>query len=361
MALMPSLNAQWIDIENLRISQVQTELGGTAIDISYDLNTQQISEDFPVYIFVRYARQGENVWQLLDRSFLQGDGYGIVNSRGAKKITWWGSGLREQELPEVKVWALPMAKVPAGEFIMRSFPGGGKDPSRPERPDALLADYYVAINETTNEMYADFLNESGQEGGRWHNRMANPRRGGIEKIDSAGWSFYKPIQGREHYPIIYVSWYDAHAFLNWCGLSLPTELMWEKAYVGGIYLDGDKTRQLENPAPQRVYPWGNEAPDEGGIYRCNIDGDADGYVNQAPVGTFDKYQSPYSINDLAGNVAEWTLDWYSTSYHAGLDGFRMARGGSWMATSIECDVVSGATQFPIKESSIMGFRGALKK
>jgi len=60
---------------------------------------------------------------------------------------------------------------------------------------------------------------------------------------------------------------------------------------------------------------------------------------------------------MAGNVVEWTLDWYSTSYHTGLDGFRMVRGGSWMAVPAACDAITGATQLPIKESSIMGFRG----
>jgi formylglycine-generating enzyme required for sulfatase activity len=56
-------------------------------------------------------------------------------------------------------------------------------------------------------------------------------------------------------------------------------------------------------------------------------------------------------------MAEWTLDWYSTSFHAGLDGFRMVRGGSWMAVPAACDAITGATQLPLKESSIMGFRG----
>ena len=60
---------------------------------------------------------------------------------------------------------------------------------------------------------------------------------------------------------------------------------------------------------------------------------------------------------MAGNVIEWMLDWYSTPYHTGLDGFRMVRGGSWMAVPAACDAITGATQFPIKESSIMGFRG----
>ena len=161
--------------------------------------------------------------------------------------------------------------------------------------------------------------------------MANIRRGGISNRDSAGQIIYKAIPGRENYPITYVSWYDAYAFLDWCGLTLPTEVMWEKAFVGGLYLDGDETRLVPNPNPKRNYPWGNEAPNDGGVFRCNSDGDEDGFSNQAPIGTFSNFQSPYGINDLAGNVSEWTLDWYTTTYHVGLDGFRMVRGGSWLA------------------------------
>jgi len=191
--------------------------------------------------------------------------------------------------------------------------------------------------------------------------MSNAKIGGISRIDSAGRTYYQPTHLREQYPIIYVSWYDAHAFVKWCGLTLPSEAMWEKAFVGGLYLDGDASKQIANPIPDRNYPWGNEAPKSEGIFRCNIDGEEDGFSNQAPVGSFRDFSSPYGINDLAGNVAEWTLDWYTTTYHVGLDGFRMVRGGSWMAMPVECDAVSGATQFPIKESSIMGFRVAKLK
>ena len=81
--------------------------------------------------------------------------------------------------------------------------------------------------------------------------------------------------------------------------------------------------------------------------------------NTAPVGSFARFASPYGVNDLAGNINEWTLDWYQTTHHAGLDGFRMVRGGSWMDLPDGVDVISGATSLPNLESSIMGFRGAI--
>ncbi len=213
----------------------------------------------------------------------------------------------------------------------------------------------MAKYETTIAMYTDYLNEIGGEGTGWNRRMTNSNRCGIIRHINYTYSV-KP--GRENYPITYVSWYDAMNFLRWCGLRLPTEAEWEKAFRGGLYLDGDEAKKLPNPMPERRYPWGNQAPNADGIFRCNYDGADDGFDYTAPVGSFAKFSSPYGICDLAGNVAEWTLDWYSTSFHAGLDGFRMVRGGSWMAVPAACDAITGATQFPLKESSIMGFRGA---
>jgi formylglycine-generating enzyme required for sulfatase activity len=207
-------------------------------------------------------------------------------------------------------------------------------------------------------MYVDYLNEVGGDGTGWNKRMSDNLRCGITQNGASPNFTYSVIPGREKFPITYVSWYDAVAFLEWCGLRLPIEAEWEKAFRGGIFLDGDEKKQKSNPLPERKYPWGNEAPNEGGIYRCNYDGADDGFENSAPVGSFEKFNSPNGVSDMAGNVAEWTLDWYTTTYHIGIDGFRVVRGGSWMAVPVECDAITGATSIPLKESSIMGFRGA---
>jgi formylglycine-generating enzyme required for sulfatase activity len=348
---------QWMDIADVSIRSVMTEQGGPVFEISYTLNDQNITEENPAYIFVHFSQDNGNTWNIIDPAFLSDEGIGIVQSSGQKKTLFWGSGEIAIENPAIKIRGLRMAKIPAGEFIMKSFPAGGKDPSVSERPDNKLPLFYMAINETTISMYVDFLNDRGQNGSGWNDLMINVNRCGISRTGEEGNYQYKTIPGRENHPITYVSWYDAQNFLLWCGLHLPTEVMFEKAFVGGIYLDGDEEKSIPNINPERKFPWGDEVPYQEGIYRCNYAGDEDGYSNLAPVGTFHKFQSPYGINDMAGNVSEWTLDWYSTSYHIGLDGFRMIRGGSWLAEPFACDAVSGATQFPIKESSIMGFRG----
>jgi len=301
--------ARWLEVHDVKVRQEPTELGGPRIVIEYDLQNGDVSPTSPAYVFFRYSKDFGDTWQLIPADYLQGNGFDIVEKPGHKEVAWWGLGL----------------------------PGAGRDEAKRRKPDSAPPLYYMARYETTIAMYADYLNEVGGEGAGWNRRMSRQDRCGI-------------VQNSDQT-------YGAMGFLQWCGLRLPTEAEWEKALRGGLYLDGDETKTQPNPLPERQFPWGNEAPDANGLYRCNFDGEADGFAHTAPVGSFGEFASPYGICNLAGNVAEWTLDWYSTSYHVGLDGFRIVRGGSWMAVPVACDAVTGATQFPLKETSIMGFRG----
>ncbi|MHC4520541.1 MAG: formylglycine-generating enzyme family protein [Planctomycetota bacterium] len=341
----------------MKIRQEPTELGGPKIIVEYELVDDRISPAAPAYVFLRGSVDFGETWQLISTDSLRGSGHGIVESAGRKQVVWWGAGqtgVADLGQIEVRVRAVAMAKVAAGDFAMKSLPGAGRDESREGKPRSNLPLYYMAKHETTIGMYADYLNEVGGEGAGWNQRMSRTDRCGIiQRSDQT----YSVAPGRGDYPVTYVSWYDAMNFLRWCGLRLPTEPEWEKALRGGYYLGGDKAKERANPMPERSFPWGDDGPDANGVCRCNFDGDADGFEYTAPVGSFGKFASPYGIEDLAGNVAEWTLDWYTTSYHVGLDGFRVVRGGSWMAVPEACDAVTGATQFPLKETSIMGFRG----
>lgn len=352
--------SQWADISNTKIKMEYTKMAGPEIVIEYDLKSKEISESQPVYVFVRYSKSDGEHWDLLPFEFLRGNGVNMVTSDGHKQMLWWGSealGCEHPDSLDIEVRGIQMVRIPEGDFNMKSFPGGGKDPAAHKKDDNVLRDYYVTKYEVTISMYTDYLNEFGRKGNGWYKRMADSVKCGIVRKGAYPGYSYEVIPGKGSYPVIYVSWYNAVSFLNWCGLALPTEAQWEKACVGGLYLDGDNQKQVANPIPGRKFPWGDEMPDADGIYRCNFDGDQDGYVKTAPVGSFAKFNSPYGVCDLSGNVAEWTLDWYTTTFHAGLDGFRMIRGGSWRDMNIACDAVSGATQFPIKKSSIMGFRG----
>ena len=356
----PNSRAQWLDIINVTIKNELTELAGPEVVIEYDLIHDKISVNTPAYVFIRFSRDGGENWILLAEEFLRGKGKGIVTSAGHKKVYWWGReemGLPGSDKLLVQIRAIPMVRIPAGKFKPRAVPGGGKDPSVAVESDTILGEYFIARRETTIAMYTEYLNEAGGYGAGWNQQMADSVKCGIRQEGLYPDFNYVVMPGKGKHPISYVSWYDAISFLNWCGLSLPTEAMWEKAFVGGIYLDGDASRKVLNPLPDRKYPWGNDPPGMGDLNRGNFDGVADGFERTAPVGSYPGSDSPYGVSDMAGNVAEWTSDWYTTSYHAGLDGFRMVRGGSWIALPATCDAVSGATRVPLKESNIMGFRG----
>jgi formylglycine-generating enzyme required for sulfatase activity len=357
LAVSSTASAQWLELTNVSVEKEETELGGHCLVINYQLAEPHISPDQPAYVFVRYQRTHDGPWQLVPPAILRGDGIDIVEKPGRMQIRWWGffeTALTHFEPSQFRVRAIQMIRVPGGRFVMKSLPGQGRDEARSRVPSSTLPQYYIARNETTISMYVDYLNEIGNKGLGWNPRMNDPDRCGIE-LPQDGYFSIKP--GRELYPITYVSWYDAVAFLGWCGLRLPSEAEFEKAIRGGVYLDGDERMKVRNPSPERRYPWGNQPPNGDGIFRCNFDGSEDGHQHTAPVGSFSDFDSPNGVSDLAGNVAEWTIDWYTTTYHAGLDGFRLLRGGSWMDPPDAVDAITGATQLPVIESSIMGFRG----
>lgn len=114
------------------------------------------------------------------------------------------------------------------------------------------------------------------------------------------------IKGKNNYPVVHVSYEDAEAYAKWAGKRLPTEAEWEFAARGGLagkpFVWGDKFR------PQGKWM----ANTNQGQFPVNDTGE-DGFVGIAPVAQYPA--NTYGLYDMAGNVWQWTADWYRPDYY----------------------------------------------
>ncbi|MBV9358833.1 MAG: formylglycine-generating enzyme family protein [Chloroflexi bacterium] len=110
------------------------------------------------------------------------------------------------------------------------------------------------------------------------------------------------------HPVVHVAWADVEAYAAWIGKQLPTEAEWEFAARGGLagaeYVWGDEFMPRGKPMANT---WQGEFPIQNLLL--------DGYEWTAPVGSFPA--NGYGLHDMAGNVWEWTTDWYQS--HAELE------------------------------------------
>jgi formylglycine-generating enzyme required for sulfatase activity len=167
----------------------------------------------------------------------------------------------------------------------------------PQRKITLPA-FYIDKYEVTQAAYAEFLIGTG--------RLPRPM---LQKL-MAG---QPPDWGR--YPIVNVTWYQAREFCAWAGKRLPTEAEWEKAARG---VDG------------REFPWGNDwDPSKLNAGRAELP------TGIGPVGLYEAGRSAYGAYDMAGNVSEWTEDWYQgypgADFVSSVYGqtHKAVRGGGW--------------------------------
>ncbi len=109
------------------------------------------------------------------------------------------------------------------------------------------------------------------------------------------------IKGLDDHPVVHVAYADAAAYADWAGKALPSEAEWEFAARGGLAGEefcwgSDFTPEGKHMANtwQGEFPWQNTYDD--------------GYEWTAPVGSFPP--NGYGLHDMAGNVWEWTSDFY---------------------------------------------------
>ena len=297
---------------------------------------------------------------------------------------------RENTTPEPKPKPAGMAWIRGGEFSMgmldpTSGVCGGHEAMNDARPlhRAYVDGFWMDTTEVTNEQFEKFVKATGyvtvaetkptreefptapEENLVAGSVVYTPTAKKVPLNNHFQWWNYVPganwrhpegpassIKGREKYPVVHVAYEDAEAYAKWAGKRLPTEAEWEFAARGG--LAGKK------------YPWGDELkPKE--QFQANIfqgefpvagkDTGEDGYKGLAPVAKFSP--NGYGLYDTAGNVWEWTSDWYRPDYYQTLKSVdsvarnpkgpessfdpaepgepkRVQRGGSFLCTDQYC-------------------------
>lgn len=245
----------------------------------------------------------------------------------------------QQEVPNGMVW------IPGGSFYQGAL---DKDTLAllHEKPRHLvhIDGFYMDISPVTNKEFKNFVKETGyittaERDVNWEDLKKQLPPGTDKPHDSilkagsliftktthpitdftnvsqwwkwkigANWKTPKGnnnIIDKDNYPVVHISYEDALAYCKWAERRLPTEAEWEYAARGNrqdvIYFWGDSHDSLKNKANtwEGQFPFKNSK--------------MDGYENLAPVKSFPA--NDFGLYGMAGNVWEWTSDWYNVNYY----------------------------------------------
>jgi formylglycine-generating enzyme required for sulfatase activity len=232
-----------------------------------------------------------------------------------------------------------MVRVPGGAFTM------GTDKGMPFEGPArrvTVRPFLVDRCEVSNREFGRFVAATGHrteaERQGWSGVFDPARR---EWMPTRGADWRHPegpassIAARADHPVVHVSWDDAAAYARWAGKRLPTEAEWEYAARGG--------RATE-------YAWGDDVSPNGRAMSNTWQGPfpdrdlgIDGFRGVAPIGRFPA--NGFGLVDMAGNVWEWTADWFGEPPGGGgsddpqgppSGAEKAIRGGSWTCSPSYC-------------------------
>jgi len=245
--------------------------------------------------------------------------------------------MKNDETQETHTPQPGMVWIPSGTYLM------GSDQHYPEEAPAhrvSVDGFWMDQFAITNEQFARFVAETSYvtvaerpldpsfypgadlnllvPGGLVFQRQTHP----VDLRNATQWWAYVPganwrhpqgpdssLEGREHHPVTQVAYEDAEAFATWMGKALPSEAEWERAARGGLegapYVWGDEFlpgRRLMANVWIGQFPWQTLRPDR--------------HIGTMPVGSFPA--NGYGLSDMAGNVWEWTSDWYASRHKSAL-------------------------------------------
>jgi formylglycine-generating enzyme required for sulfatase activity len=237
-----------------------------------------------------------------------------------------------------------MVLIRGGEFDM----GSNEPMFRDARPvhRVRVRDFYIDATEVTNAEWAEFVKATGyvtvaEQAPRAEDYpgadpamlvpgsvVFAPPSGPVPLDNHMQWWSWVPgadwrhpegpgssIADRMDHPVVHVALQDVEAYARWAGKRLPTEAEWEFAARGGH--------------AQKASVFGDDTVDDDHAHANIFQGhfpDAnagrDGYISTSPVKAFKP--NAFGLYGVAGNVWEWTADWYRPDYYAVLAGAGVA-------------------------------------
>ncbi len=230
----------------------------------------------------------------------------------------------------------PMIHVAAGPFF-RGAPETQGDPDEHPQRQIYISGFSIDQFEVTNRQYQAFVQASGHR---------TPEHCCDTSYNL--WTGATVLERQLDHPVTNVDWFDAQAFCAWAKKRLPTEAEWEKAARG---------------SQGRLFPWGDvwdPRKVNGAAYWAGRDFEtADGAkawwadagnellgqkgdhgMLTLPVSALPEGATPEGVMHLAGNVWEWTADWYEATYYElapdrdpggpAEGAYKVTRGGSWL-------------------------------
>jgi len=251
-----------------------------------------------------------------------------------------------------------MSCVPGGPVIMRPRRFEDLDDQELARSERIVEvdGYFLDRHPVTNEQYLQFLQDGGYEQmSLWDAAIWPAVLGFVDTTGLSGpryWKHGRPADARLQHPVVGICWYEASAYARWAGKRLSTDPEWVKAGAWPVVAGGASPQQRRYPWGDALdrslaHVWGSGADDT--THNC-------GHAAGASVG---------GVNDLVGNVWEWTSTSFGVWDLANLKietatPMRSIRGGAFDTYfDSQCHLHFQSGESPLARKHNIGFRCAV--
>ena len=271
--------------------------------------------------------------------------------------------------------------VAAGSFLMGSDDrsGGVNDSERPRHRVTIEQGFGMGIREVSVAQFRSFIEATGYRTAAERSGKSNIYHESLGRLtprEGITWEHtYSGRKAKPNMPVLHVNIYDAQAYVEWLAngtgkkYRLPSEAEYEfVARAGGNstywWGEGSPDEVVENLTGERDHSPGKRQ------WSTSFKKYGDGHWGPAPVGSVGegKMEHPMGVQDIAGNVSEWTEDcWHQNYMKAPVDGSawinpgcdrRVVRGGYWASAPAQSRAAFRISAKPDTYGPVVGFRVA---